>query len=574
MLRVAIAVAHGAYFGVAMVVAVGLVRPEQRGMAVALILAGLTVSGIVGVPVGTAIGNVWGWRATFWAMFVLGIVATLAMAALLPRGTGASAVPAGFRNEVRVLGRQQVWTCLIIMLMLMLGQFVPYTYIAPLLQEVTGLDAGLVPWVLLLNGLGATRGVFIGGKLAGRHADAVAHRHAGAAGCRACVIYAVSPYPLPMVAALTVWGGVNFAIGTPIQTRILAWTADAPNLASSLIPSGFNVGIAIAASVGAMMLNAGFPYRSLPLVGVASMIVAVIVAAASHAWEKRSGVTPPLPAGSPQQALASDHRQAARPPSRKRLVDPLDLGSGEPEVAGRRIVRGVLGARRLRDGEHRRPARQEGQRHLSRRRAMRIGDLLQHAAAGRGRAGKPAVAEGAVGDDGDVVLLAPGDDRMLDGALLEMIEHLVAGDLALADDVERLVEIVGVEIADAPGQDLAGLLQLLEGGEGVLQRIAAAPVQQVAVEAVGLQPRQRALAGLDRAGAGRVARQHLRYEKNLVAPPGDRLGDNFSASPYISAVSICVMPRSSPRFSAATAPALPLPPISQVPCPMTETFSS
>ena len=117
-----------------------------------------------------------------------------------------------------------------------------------------------------------------------------------------CVIYAVSPYPIPMVAALTVWGGINFAIGTPIQTRILTWTADAPNLASSLIPSGFNVGIAIAASVGAMMLNAGFSYRSLPLVGVAAMIVATVVAAMSYAWERRSGATPPLSAGNPQQA--------------------------------------------------------------------------------------------------------------------------------------------------------------------------------------------------------------------------------------------------------------------------------
>jgi DHA1 family inner membrane transport protein len=168
-LRIAIAAAHGVYFGVAMVVAVGLVRPDQRGMAVALILAGLTVSGIVGVPVGTAIGNAFGWRATFWAMFILGIVAIVAMASLLPRGTGAGAAPVGLKKEVRVLGRQQVWTCLIIMLMLMLCQFVPYTYIAPLLQEVTGLDAGLVPWVLLLNGVGATAGVFLGGKLAGRH---------------------------------------------------------------------------------------------------------------------------------------------------------------------------------------------------------------------------------------------------------------------------------------------------------------------------------------------------------------------------------------------------------------------
>ncbi len=293
LLRVATAVAHGAYFGVAMVVGVGLVRPEQRGMAVALILAGLTVSGIVGVPIGTAIGNAFGWRATFWAMFFLGIVAAVAMALLLPRGTGASAAPAGFRNEVRVLGRQQVWTCLIIMLMLMLCQFVPYTYIAPLLVEVTGLDAGLVPWVLLLNGLGATIGVFIGGKLAARHLMPSLIIMLALQAVVLAVIYAVSPYPLPMVVALTVWGGLNFAVGTPIQTRILAWTADAPNLASSLIPSGFNIGIAIAASVGAMMLSAGLPYRSLPLVGVGSMIVAVAVAVMSYAWEKRSGATPP-----------------------------------------------------------------------------------------------------------------------------------------------------------------------------------------------------------------------------------------------------------------------------------------
>ena len=102
LLRVAVAVAHGAYFGVAMVVAVGLVREDQRGMAVAVILAGLTVSNIIGVPAGTAIGNVWGWRATFWAMFALGVVATIAMSALLPRTAG-SASPAGLAREVRVL---------------------------------------------------------------------------------------------------------------------------------------------------------------------------------------------------------------------------------------------------------------------------------------------------------------------------------------------------------------------------------------------------------------------------------------------------------------------------------------
>ena len=296
LLRVAVAVAHGAYFGVAMVVAVGLVREEQRGMAVAFILSGLTVSNIIGVPAGTAIGNIWGWRATFWVMCALGIVAIAAMAVLLPRKTGSSNRPAGLAREVRVLARQQVWTSLIIMLMLMIGQFGLFTYITPTLLEVTGLDEAWVPWVLLLNGVGATAGVFLGGRLADWKLMPSLIAMLVLQAMMLAAIYAVSPYPVPMVAAITVWGGLNFAIGTPIQTRILAWTADASNLASSLIPSGFNIGIALAASLGAAMLNVGYGYRSLPVVGAAAMVVAVAVALLSHLSERRRGSTPPLPA--------------------------------------------------------------------------------------------------------------------------------------------------------------------------------------------------------------------------------------------------------------------------------------
>src|SRR5690606_3598328 len=277
-LRVAVAVAHGAYFGVAMVVATSLVSDERRGMAVALVLAGLTVSGIVGVPAGTAIGNVWGWRATFWAMTGLGLLATAAVAALVPATGALLAPPAGLRREIGVLGRQQVWTSLIVMLMLMLGQFVPYTYITPMLTEVTGLAASYVPWVLLASGIGATAGVFVGGRLAGPHLMPALIAMLALQGLVLAAMYATSPYPLPMVAVIVLWGGVNFSIGTAVQTRILKWTADAHNIASSLIPAGFNVGIALAAFVAATMLNAGLSYRSLPLIGVVAMAVATATA--------------------------------------------------------------------------------------------------------------------------------------------------------------------------------------------------------------------------------------------------------------------------------------------------------
>ena len=296
-LRVAVAVAHGAYFGVAMVVAVSLVRPEQRGMAIALVLSGLTVSNIIGVPVGTAIGNLWGWRATFWVMSILGVVSLLAIAALLPRTTGASTKSAGLAREVRALGRQQVWTSLILMLMLMMGQMTLYTYITPFLEEVTGLSKAQVPWVLLLNGVGATIGVFVGGRLADWKLMPSIITLFALQAVMLAVIYAVSPNPLPMVVAITLWGALNFAIGAPIQARILSWTADASNLASSLIPSGFNVGIALASSVGAVMLSAGYGYRALPVLGSADMVVGVAVALISYTAERRSGIRPPLPAG-------------------------------------------------------------------------------------------------------------------------------------------------------------------------------------------------------------------------------------------------------------------------------------
>lgn len=296
LLRIAVAVAHGAYFGVAMVVAVGLVREDQRGMAVALILSGLTVSNVIGVPAGTAIGNIWGWRATFWVMCALGVVAFAAIGALLPRKTGSSSPSVSLGSEVRVLARQQVWTSLIIMLMLMIGQFGLFTYITPTLLEVTGLDEKWIPWVLLLNGVGATIGVFVGGRLADWKLMPSLIAMLFLQAVMLALIHAVSSYPLPMVIAIFVWGGLNFAIGTPIQTRILTWTADASNLASSLIPSGFNVGIALAASLGAAMLNAGYGYRSLPVVGAVAMLIAVAVALASHVWEWRSRAAPPLPA--------------------------------------------------------------------------------------------------------------------------------------------------------------------------------------------------------------------------------------------------------------------------------------
>ena len=155
------------------------------------------------------------------------------------------------------------------------------------------------------------------------------------------------------------------------------------------------------------------------------------------------------------------------------------------------------------------------------------GDLLEDPAALGVRAGEVAVAERTVGDDRDAVLLAPGEHGVLDGAFLEMVEDLVAGDAARAGDPQGLLEVGIIEIAHAPGQDLPFAPKLLEGRECLLQRVVTPPVQEVAVQPVGLEARERPLAGRDRPAPRGILREDLGDQEDLVASPGDRLGDKI-----------------------------------------------
>ncbi|HWV22156.1 MAG TPA: MFS transporter [Devosia sp.] len=299
--RVLVSVVHGTYFGIAAIVAVSTVPPEKRGFAVALILSGLTVSNILGVPGGTAIGNALGWRATFWAVGIIGLVATLAVAIFLPRNAASETTSGSFMREFKVLGRQQIVASLFIVILVMIGQYSLFTYITPLLTHVTGIETGVVPWVLLLYGVGSTIGVFIGGRLADWKLMPSLVAILALQAVMFVAIYFVSPYPIVMAVATILWGGVNFAFGSPVQSRVLAWAADAPNLASALIPTGFNIGIAIGAVLGAGVIDSGLGYGFLPLIGGISSALAAVIAIGSGLWDRSTGATPPVPVAVPAE---------------------------------------------------------------------------------------------------------------------------------------------------------------------------------------------------------------------------------------------------------------------------------
>ena len=285
--RILIALIHGAYFGTAMVVATAVVEQKRRGFAVALILSGLTVANIIGVPIGTAIGTAFGWRMTFAAVCGLGVIA-FALIALLVPSTGTGDTPHGnLRAELKVLTREPVYTSIAVIVVQTVGQFALFTYISPLLTTVSGIDIHVVPWLLLLFGVGSTIGVLTGGRLADWKLMA------SLTGILALqvVIYLLMVLPIVtmpwvMGSLVLVWGALGFAFGAPAQTRILNNTRDAPLLASSLIPSSFNVAMAFGAWFGGTLIDHGSSYAVLPWIGVVSAALATAISAASWVRER------------------------------------------------------------------------------------------------------------------------------------------------------------------------------------------------------------------------------------------------------------------------------------------------
>ena len=289
--RICIALIHGAYFGTAMVVATAVVEEKRRGFAVALILSGLTVANIIGVPIGTAIGTAFGWRMTFAAVCGLGLAA-FALIALLVPSTGTGDTPHGnLAAELKVLTREPVYSSIAVIIVQTVGQFALFTYISPLLTSVSGIDIDVVPWLLLLFGVGSTIGVLTGGRMADWKLMASL---TGILALQVVIYLLMIPLahlPWAMGALVLVWGALGFAFGAPAQTRILVNTRDAPLLASSLIPSSFNVAMAFGAWFGGTLIDHGSSYAVLPWIGVVSAALATAISALSWARERRADRT-------------------------------------------------------------------------------------------------------------------------------------------------------------------------------------------------------------------------------------------------------------------------------------------
>jgi len=287
--RVVTAFCHGSFFGLGAVVAADLVAPQRRAQAIALMFSGLTLANVLGVPFGTALGQAFGWRAAFWAVVGIGILAATALMVWLPRNIRPQGP--GLLAEARTLGRSQVVLAMLISVISSASLFSVFTYITPILEHVTGVIAHNVTLILLLFGVALTLGNFVGGRLGDwRLMPAMI-------GILVLLIAVLAAFAQTNREVWTAcanifgWGILAFALISPLQMRVVNEASGAPNLASTLNQGAFNFGNATGAWVGGSALDHGLGYGELPWIGAGLATLALALTVLSYVLERRAQVT-------------------------------------------------------------------------------------------------------------------------------------------------------------------------------------------------------------------------------------------------------------------------------------------
>ncbi|APX00761.1 MFS transporter [Arthrobacter sp. QXT-31] len=288
--RFAAGLPHGAFFGVAAVIAASLVAPTRRGWAISMVMAGLTVANVVGVPFATWLGQTFGWRLLFVLVGVLGLV-TLALIWKFVPFQPAHA-EASIRRELGALRRAQVWLAILIGIVGFGGFFATYTYIAHTMTSVAGIPTALLPLVVALYGLGMVAGNIVGGRIADKSVMGTIYRVLPGIAV-ALVVYAVAVHwAWAAFIMVFVVGGAGSMLVPALQTRLLDASPDAPSLASSLNHAALNVANALGAFLGGVVIAWGWGYVAPALVGAVLAILGLIVALLSGLLERKRPLAP------------------------------------------------------------------------------------------------------------------------------------------------------------------------------------------------------------------------------------------------------------------------------------------
>ncbi|RWR05580.1 MFS transporter [Paenirhodobacter populi] len=290
--RIVTGVAHGVFFSIGATVAMSLVDRSRAGQAVALMFAGLTVAMVVGVPFGAFVGQHYGWRAPFLAVAGLGAVSVAGLIVLLP-GAIAHTPPSDLLSQLALLGKPRLLAMYLVTTFGFGGSFVVFTYLSPLMTEVTGVSETTVSLALMLFGVATVAGNLLGGRLADRIGTRAALQVVLSGLVLALLALLVTAsHPVWMFANLVVWGVFAFAVSPIVQAGVVAVAeAEAPDAvgtASGFNIAAFNLGISGASFIGGLIVvRAGVP--ATPWAAVAATLVALAITQ----WGLRRGRSAP-----------------------------------------------------------------------------------------------------------------------------------------------------------------------------------------------------------------------------------------------------------------------------------------
>ncbi|MEV3948824.1 Cmx/CmrA family chloramphenicol efflux MFS transporter [Streptomyces halstedii] len=260
--RVVGALANAGFWAVALVTAMDLAGPERRARATAVVVGGVTVACVVGVPAGALLGELWGWRSAFWAVALVSLPAAFALLRAVPGGRAGDGPPASARTELSALARPRLLLTLLVMALVQGATFCTFSYLEPLVTRVTGFGAGWVPVVLALFGVGSFAGVTLAGRLADSRPKAVIGTGLVALTAGWAALALTAARPAAALVLVLVQGALAFGTGTALISRVFQQAPEAPTLAGSFATAAFNVGAAAGPWLGGLALGAGLGFRA------------------------------------------------------------------------------------------------------------------------------------------------------------------------------------------------------------------------------------------------------------------------------------------------------------------------
>ncbi|WP_405162320.1 MFS transporter [Nocardia sp. NBC_01499] len=264
---------YAGFWSVAATTAIGLVPANARGKAMSIVAGGLTIATVIGLPAGTVIGQHLGWRAAFWAVAIMSVLAMIGVLAKIPAGR-AETEP-DLRKELRSMVNPRLWLSYSTTALSIAALMVTFAYLGALLSRTTGLSDGWIPIVLMVYGVGSFLGIIVGGRTADAHPTRTLYVGIIGLIITSALLAFTAEHTAPVVVLTFLLGAFGFGTNPTLNSRVFNLAPDGPTLAPAFNVSSFNIGITVGPWLGGLAIGAGLGYASVAWIGAAIGIAAL-----------------------------------------------------------------------------------------------------------------------------------------------------------------------------------------------------------------------------------------------------------------------------------------------------------